>query len=122
LDITEGRYKQSQENINLGLGKTIFHALIESDLPPEEKLHSRIWQEGQMVIGAGSDTTAATLTITHFHILDNPSILAKLSAELRAALPDKYAFATLGAVEQLPYLVSSSTLIRILLIRFRRMQ
>ena len=106
MDITEGRYKQSQENTSLGLEKTIFHALIESDLPPDEKLHSRIWQEGQMVIGAGSDTTAATLTITHFHILDNPSILAKLSAELKAAVPDEYTFANLSAVEQLPYLVS----------------
>jgi cytochrome P450 len=59
-----------------------------------------------MVIGAGSDTTAATLTITHFHLLNNPSILAKLRAELDTVLPDRDAFAKLSAVEQLPYLVS----------------
>jgi cytochrome P450 len=103
--VIDGDYKRSQEELDLGMDKTIFHALLESDLPPEEKLHSRIWQEGQVVIGAGADTTANTLTVTHFHILDNPEVLQKLRAELEVAMPDQFAPAKLAVVEHLPYLV-----------------
>jgi cytochrome P450 len=104
--VIDGEYKTSQAQIDLGMDRTIIHALLESDLPPEEKKHSRIWQEAQVVIGAGADTTANTLTVTHFHILDNPDVLKKLQAELEAALPDKFAPVKLSVVDKLPYLVS----------------
>lgn len=104
--VIDGEYKRSQEEVNLGMDKTIFHALLESDLPPEEKVHSRIWQEGQVVIGAGADTTANTLTVTHFHILDNPNVLEKLRTELELAMPNQFAPAKLAVVEHLPYLVN----------------
>lgn len=84
----DGEYKSSQEQRDLGMDKTIIHALLESNLPEEEKAHSRIWQEGQVVIGAGADTTAATIVITHFHILDNPHVLQKLRLESVEALRD----------------------------------
>lgn len=89
----------------MGLGKTIFHALLESDLPPQEKHHSRLWQEGQVVIGAGADTTSNALTIIHFHLLDNSDVLEKLRKELEDAIPDRFGLAELSAVEKLPYLV-----------------
>lgn len=107
--VIDGKHKFSKEQLDLGLDKTIFHTLLESDLPPEEKLQSRLWQEGQVVIGAGADTTANALTITHFHILDNPEVEKKLRSELSAALPDKNEPVQLKAVEQLPYLVSRVT-------------
>jgi cytochrome P450 len=105
-NVIDGVYKTSQENLELGLDKTIFHALLESDIPAEEKLHSRLWQEAQVVIGAGADTIANTLNITHFHILDNPDVHKKLQAELEKALPGRYEPVELRAVEKLPYLVS----------------
>ena len=63
------------------MDKTIIHELLASDLPAEEKTFERIWQESQVVIGAGADTTANTLAITHFYILENPDIKRKLEAE-----------------------------------------
>jgi cytochrome P450 len=105
-NVIDSVYQTSQENLELGLDKTIFHTLLESDIPAEEKLHSRLWQEAQVVIGAGADTTANTLTITHFHILDNPDVHKKLQAELEEALPRRYEPVELRAVENLPYLVS----------------
>ncbi|KAH9205912.1 cytochrome P450 [Leptodontidium sp. 2 PMI_412] len=102
--VIDGEYKSSQEQRDLGMDKTIIHALLESNLPEEEKAHSRIWQEGQVVIGAGADTTAATIVITHFHILDNPHVLKKLRLELVAAIPDPLIPAKLSIVERLPYL------------------
>jgi cytochrome P450 len=105
--VIDGTFKYSQDQLDLGIDRTIIHELLESDLPAAEKSHSRLWQEGQIVIGAGADTTANTLTVTHFYVLDNPEVKRKLEAELIEALPDKYAPVKLNVVEKLPYLVSS---------------
>lgn len=82
------------------------HALLDSDLPDEEKTALRIWSEGMSVVGAGSETSANTLATIHFHLLDNPDVLANLQVELKAELPDKDNIA-LSVVEKLPYLVST---------------
>lgn len=105
----DGNYKISSEYEELGLTHTVFHALLDSDLPPEEKLQSRLWQEGQVLIGAGADTTAQALTVTHFHILDNPEVLKKMRVELEKVMPNSYEPAELKVLEQLPYFVSSLT-------------
>ncbi|RDW58232.1 cytochrome P450-14 [Coleophoma cylindrospora] len=88
------------------LPRTIFHALLKSNLPVEEKSLKRLWQEGQIVVGAGADTTASVLSVTTFHILDNPDKLQKLKDELENAFPDRYAPVTLAVAEQLPYLTN----------------
>lgn len=36
------------------MGTTVFHELVESNLPAYEKSVERLWQEGQSVIGAGT--------------------------------------------------------------------
>lgn len=89
---------------NAGPQRTIFHELLESDLPESEKGLERLWQEGQVVVGAGADTTANTLNTITYHLLANPSILKTLHDELKAAIPDPRVHATLKVVEQLPYL------------------
>ena len=59
-------------------------------------------------MGAGSETTANVLAVAHFHLLDNPSMLARLQKELRQALPDKNVPVELNVVDKLPYLVSGA--------------
>lgn len=105
----DGTFKHSEEQLKLGMDRTIIHELLESNLPPEEKTHARLWQELQVIIGAGADTTANTLAVVHFHILNSPEVRKKLRAELEAALPDKSAPAKLNEVEKLPYLVSTAS-------------
>lgn len=63
------------------------------------------------MIGAGADTTANALTITHFHILDNPEVFKKMLVELETALPNKFAPVDLRVVENLPYFVRFITLL-----------
>lgn len=86
--------------------KTIFHELLTGDLPAQEKRIERLWQEGQIVVGAGTETTAWTLSAIVFYLLDNPSILARLQEELKHAIPDDDASqrVTWSQLEQLPYL------------------
>lgn len=90
-----------------GLPRTIFHSLLQSNVAPEEKSLKRLVEEGQLVVGAGADTTAHALTNTTFHLLDNPDKLAKLQKELQDAMPDPSEPAKLSVVENLPYLVSN---------------
>lgn len=83
---------------------TVFHELLKSNLPPQERTHSRLWQEGQTVVGAGAELPNA-LVVTTYHMLANPEKLARLKAELNTAMPDPEASVKWKQLERLPYLV-----------------
>lgn len=78
---------------------TIFHEVLSSDLPPQEKTVERLGQEGQTIVGAGTETTSWTLSVLTYHVLSNPAILTKLREEMK----DKNGWKEL---EQLPYLTA----------------
>ncbi|KAJ5046317.1 uncharacterized protein L3040_003564 [Drepanopeziza brunnea f. sp. 'multigermtubi'] len=84
--------------------RTIFYEILNSDLPESEKSNARLAQDGQVVIVAGTLTTAWALCVAVFHLLSQPEALRKLKAELQTALPTPTSPITLVALEQLPYL------------------
>ncbi|KAK1976428.1 oxoglutarate/iron-dependent oxygenase [Colletotrichum cereale] len=101
--------RQTQDAIVLGKvdrgsERTIFHELLTGDLPEQEKRLERLWQEGQIVIGAGTETTAWALSAMLFYVLNNSSILQKLQAELNLAIPDAHERVSWSRLEQLPFL------------------
>lgn len=83
---------------------TIFHDILESNLPPEEKELDRLWQEGQTVIGAGTETTAWTLSVIIYHVLANPDIHDRLQSELTDVFLDAGGSPSFNRLETLPYL------------------
>ena len=85
---------------------TIFHQLLNSDGPVEEKSLGRLNDEAVTVIGAGMVTTANVLAVTSYYILEQPHILHRLRAELQAAMPDQTTLAPLMQLERLPYLTA----------------
>ncbi|KAL0258271.1 hypothetical protein SLS55_007444 [Diplodia seriata] len=85
-------------------GTTIFHEILRGDLPEEEKQTARLWQEGQAVIGAGTETVNWAICVTMFHLLSQPSTLATLQSELARAMPDSAVIPPWHSLEQLPYL------------------
>jgi len=85
---------------------TIFHELRDSDLPPSEKTMPRLADEGNILIGAGSETTAQVLAVLSFHLLDNPDILARLREELDAVMPTLDTEVKWSQLEQLPFLTA----------------
>lgn len=88
--------------------KTIFDALNDpSLLPPEERTLDRLQDEGQILLAAGSETTAKTLTVIAFHLLNNPGLLSTLRQELQAVMPMWSTAVTWTDLEKLPYLVRS---------------
>ncbi|KAF4910811.1 Cytochrome P450 monooxygenase sdnE [Colletotrichum fructicola] len=101
--------RQTQNDIAFGKvdnqsGKTIFHELLTGDLPEQEKRLERLWQEGQIVIGAGTETTAWALSAMLFYVLENSEILRRLCGELEEAIPDADERVSWNRLEQLPYL------------------
>ena len=82
----------------------VLTALLESNLPPQELSPLRLQQEGSTLIGAGMETTKWTLSVGSTHIMSNPEVLAKLKAELVAAIPNPDQMPSLEQLEKLPYL------------------
>lgn len=86
--------------------RTIFHEILQSNLPESEKAEPRLWQDGQLLCVAGTPTTAAAMTVAVFHLLQSPGQLQKLVNELKLAIPDSRAVVSTQALEALPYLTS----------------
>ncbi len=83
---------------------TIFHALLNSNLPDQEKTVERLTDEAQVMIGAGQETVAWILTVIICHLLSNPLVLRNLKAELAVAMPDPEIVIPEAALANLPYL------------------
>jgi cytochrome P450 len=86
---------------------TVFHDVLDSDLPALEKTAERLWQEAQVLCIAGTGTTAWTLSVIMFYLLADPKVLQRLRDELEKAVPDPAAPMTTKELEKLPYLVCS---------------
>lgn len=85
--------------------RTIFHTLRDSDLPPEERTLQRLCDEGEILTGAGSETTAQTTTRILFYLKHVPETLAKLREEIDNAIPNASVIPSWTELQQLPYLV-----------------
>ena len=85
---------------------TIFHQLLNNEVPAEEKSLGRLNDEAITVIGAGMVTTANVLAVASYHVLEQPPILHHLRTELQAVMPDPEVLAPLPQLEQLPYLTA----------------
>ena len=85
--------------------RRIFHSIgNDSSLPPEERNVQRLIDEASSLIAAGTLTTSHTLSITIFHVLNNPDILKRLMDELNAHIPNPESSLSLQLLESLPYL------------------
>jgi len=81
--------------------RTILHELRDSNLPENEKTVDRLCDEAQILTGAGSETTAHTLTVTFFYLLEEKELFLKLREELKGSPQAD----TWMKLTQLPYLV-----------------
>jgi cytochrome P450 len=83
---------------------TVFQTILDSDLPEAEKTAERLKDEGQSLVGAGSETTAKTLSLVTFYLLRDKRMLRKLRQELQTVSTDG-STNILSRLEKLPYLV-----------------
>jgi cytochrome P450 len=86
---------------------TIFAQILSSDLPEEDLSDERLIDEGVLIATAGSETTSWALTITTYHLMKDPSILARMREELATVeIPPGDPVAPWPTLEQLPYLTA----------------
>ena len=79
--------------------------MLRADIPDSEKETRRLADEAMVLLIAGMETTAQTLSALTYHLLANPQILKRLKKELEAAMPDPNELPTASKLESLPYLV-----------------
>ncbi|KAF2261425.1 cytochrome P450 [Lojkania enalia] len=86
--------------------KTIFHSLLQSDLPESEKETGRLAEEAVLLVGAGTHTTSWVITVITFHLLSNPTLLRRLKDELKSVIPAPSSKPLLHDLEKLPFLTA----------------
>lgn len=91
----DGKYKSD----------TLFDHIVNSDLPESELSMERLASEAQVVMGAGTVTTARTMDYMATHILLNPEIHERLREELREPMKDfPNSMPPTSQLSQLPWL------------------
>ncbi|OCK93440.1 cytochrome P450 [Cenococcum geophilum 1.58] len=88
---------------------TVFDELLKGSLPDEEKRTQRLFQEALLVVNAGSETTAWSLSVATYYLLSQPTTLSKLRKELEAAIANPSELPSLPTLEALPYLNATVT-------------
>ena len=84
---------------------TIFHEILNAkQLSEEDKSTVRLTDEAQVLMMAGTLTTAFVFEVATFYLIRKPEILRRLKAELREAIPDPSEMVPLSQLEQLTYL------------------
>ncbi|KAL6718220.1 hypothetical protein ACLMJK_004308 [Lecanora helva] len=83
---------------------SIFETLLDSDLPAYDKSVSRLVEDAQTIVGAGSITTADTLSLTTYYVLEDKQVLKELVEELDRAIPNLDEPLELVELEKLPCL------------------
>ncbi|KAH7136336.1 cytochrome P450 [Dactylonectria macrodidyma] len=68
-------------------GRTIFHEILRSDIPDQEKSTPRLVDEAMVLAIAGADTTASTMVALTYHVLSDPAIFTRLRQELESVMP-----------------------------------
>jgi cytochrome P450 len=101
-DILAGRNHEAK----VASHPTVFHELLQSNLPPEDLTLSRLQNEAMSLVGAGDHTTKWAFTVGSFFIIENPEVFAQLRTELEAAIPDPAHIIPWTELEKLPYLTA----------------
>lgn len=105
LSIRDGSTKQDR-SLDTGSRPSMMNELLYCDLPDSEKTMTRLIDEGQTVVGAGSITTAEMLSAMMYHLVEEPRIMERLHTELQPLMRRSNGKAALNELEQLPFLTA----------------
>lgn len=86
--------------------RTVFHELIEKDLPEGDKEIGKLASNANFLVGGGTETTGRTLAVTYYYLLKNPEIMSLLRKELDPVFAESHGNPTLAQLEAIPYFVS----------------
>ncbi|CAG8204690.1 unnamed protein product [Penicillium olsonii] len=84
--------------------RTIYEAMTDASVTPEEKTMERLRDDGLIMLAAGTETTARVLTMGAFYIYRDEVVLRALREELVGAMPTPDTKLSWTQLEKLPYL------------------
>lgn len=86
----------------------VLNSIYHSDLPANEKTSIRLSQDGLILVLAGIETTALTLSTATYHILTQPHLLKRLQTELHSRFPTAAddSIISYRDLEKLPFLTA----------------
>lgn len=76
--VLNGSYGSSEDREHT----TIFEEYMCNKLPPSEKMEEAVFENAQMLVGAGFETTSFTLSTAHYHVLANIDVCKRLRKEI----------------------------------------
>ncbi len=85
---------------------TVFHAMLDADVPQQEKSIARLAEEAHTLTGAGSITTSTALDTTFYHLLQDQVHMERLFTELQAAMPNPEIILPEADLQKLPFLTA----------------
>ncbi|RAL16880.1 cytochrome P450 [Aspergillus homomorphus CBS 101889] len=83
---------------------TIFEAIAGPKMPEHLRTPERLMNEGFTLTVGGTETTARSLAIAMYHLIDRPEVLNKLREELKQVVPTPDSRPTWNELEKLPYM------------------
>lgn len=102
----EERVTGSSRNYNdAKASQSLFHHILDSDMPQSELSDDRLAKEAQLLLGGGIASTARTIGYISYYILARPKVRSRLQDELKktmASWPDQVP--SLAELEKLPFL------------------
>ncbi|KAH8896145.1 putative cytochrome P450 [Thozetella sp. PMI_491] len=94
-----GRHEKSPQ-----AAATIFHSMLDAEVPPEEKTVKRLVDEAQVLTGAGTMTVAAALETIFYHLLNEEVHMRRLIEEVVGIMPNPHTVPSVAELEKLPFL------------------
>lgn len=67
---------------------SLFHYIVNSDMPESERSDERLAKEAQVLLGGGTASTARTLVFTSYYIMARAEIKIRLQEELREVMSE----------------------------------
>ena len=84
---------------------SLFRYILNSDMPESELSVERLTKEAQVILGAGTASSARTLDFISYYILANPLIRSRLGEELKDVMANyPRDVPSWAQLEKLPYL------------------
>lgn len=102
----------AQETKHFKSHSVILRALGDPAIPAEHKTIGRLVDEGLVILIAGTETTARTISTAVFHLLNNQSLLQTLREELETLPPRQNHEYSYTELQSLEFLVSSFVILR----------
>ncbi|KAJ5791538.1 uncharacterized protein N7518_008549 [Penicillium psychrosexuale] len=95
--------EEKTSQLEKSASQSIFQDILQSNLPPSDKTPARLSAEAGLLVMAGTETTARSLAVILFLLLDTPYVLDRVRKELAQHMPRPDSRISLTELEAIPY-------------------